>query len=189
MDSRISVKLSSNYYARREIMEQTKAVNELEAQMNQLIANLGKLSKQFLINSDYKKRRFVSNSLWKNQLKLLQSQLEMLMAYSSTTTSASIELALQKYAKRKKLQDDKILKMNEYSSESEFLQAALRYSYDLFGVGSIEGDLLDLVSEICEFHEEFHSQSPFRFSANWYNELADIAYLLLRLQKHPAMQE
>ena len=158
--------------------------NALENILKQLIVDSGRLMKQYLINTDYKKRPFVCDAHWSSKLELLQSQIEMLMEASGTTFRESVGRALKKYANRKKHPEENVYKLQQLPAESDFHQAALQYSYALFGETKMEADLFDLTSEICELHEEFYSHTPFQLTPNWYAELGDVGYLLLKLHGH-----
>lgn len=153
----------------------------IEEKMNNILSHLGRLAKQFLLNTEYGRKPFVSNPEWISSLGLIRSEVEAVITISGTTVSDCIDGALRKYVERKKNDSLKKPNFDEFSSETEFYQAALNFSNNLFGKGTIETNLLDLVSEVSELHGEFISNDPFYLTKNWYDELGDVAYLLLRL--------
>jgi hypothetical protein len=148
----------------------------LGTEKESLVTNMGHLVKRYLINTDYGERPFKIDVDWKEDLDQVYKTLSALHELSEQTIPQSIARALTKYTVRKNLPRDQVPSPANYESAECFYLAAYDYSIQLFHEGTIEIDLFDFVSEVCELNEVRDLTSE-----DWLDELADVTYLYLRL--------
>jgi hypothetical protein len=155
----------------------------LVTEIERLVTAMGLLVKRYLINSEYGERPFKIDVRWKEDLDQIYRALTALHQISNQTIQNSIAQALAKYALRKHLPSDQVPTPEAYDSSENFYKAAYDYSIQLFREGTVEVDLFDFVTEVCELNEVSLSEGD-PSSEDWLNELSDVTYLYLRLSMH-----